>query len=469
MNLIAVRFLGVLLLLQAPASWAAAGDDDGRQPSAPMNERILIVLGDPARPVTLQVTLLTPDAGGPFPLAVMNHGAAGSANAALMPRYRTTFSAFYFLSRGYAVVLPMMRGHAGSGGKVDLRGCDLKAVGLANAKDIQAVMERVAALPYIDGRNIVMAGQSYGGWNTLAFGTLNHPRVKGLINFVGGMSSAQCPGWEATLPRDASYFGARTKVPSIWFYGDNDSLFPPPIWHAMYDSYVAAGGQARLVDIGSFMSDSHKILGFPEGLRLWAGKVDAFLDKLGMPNKVLYPQYLPVEFPPPSHYAALDDLDAVPYIGNSVEARQAYRRFLEAAMPRVFIVAPSGYAGSDNGGFDPIGRGLARCSTHAKRCAVYAADDYVAWSRPTPAPPPTRFAALTDPQALPYVNESGRQGYLKFLAMGRPRAFVIAPDGAWSASRGGEDPISAAMQSCAKAHQGCRLYATDGDVVWPER
>jgi predicted acyl esterase len=142
----------------------------------------------------------------------MNHGAAGSANAALMPRYRTTYSAFYFLSRGYAVVLPMMRGHAGSGGKVDLQGCNLKAVGIANAKDILAVMERVAALPYIDGSRIVVAGQSYGGWNTLALGTLNHPQVKGLINFVGGVASAQCPDWEARLPRDAAYFASRTRA-----------------------------------------------------------------------------------------------------------------------------------------------------------------------------------------------------------------------------------------------------------------
>jgi predicted acyl esterase len=103
-----------------------------------MNERVLSVLGDAENPVRLMVTVLTPDGPGPFPLAVLNHGAAGTSRPDLEPRYYQTFAAYYFLSRGYAVVLPMMRGFAGSEGQQIYNGCNQKDVGIANAKDIRA-------------------------------------------------------------------------------------------------------------------------------------------------------------------------------------------------------------------------------------------------------------------------------------------------------------------------------------------
>jgi hypothetical protein len=43
---------------------------------------------------------------------------------------------------------------------------------------------------------------------------------------------------------------------------------------------------------------------------------------------------------------------------------------------------------------------------------------------------------------------------------------VIAPDGAWDAVALGPDPIQSALTHSALQHQGCRLYAVDGEVVW---
>jgi hypothetical protein len=96
-----------LLLFAASWSLPAAADDepmlDG--PKASVHEQVFSIPGDPARPVALEATLLMADGPGPFPLAVMNHGANGKVRASLTTRYRTTFSAYYFLSRGYAVIL----------------------------------------------------------------------------------------------------------------------------------------------------------------------------------------------------------------------------------------------------------------------------------------------------------------------------------------------------------------------------
>lgn len=447
--------------------YANAADEVSIAPGASMNERVLSVPGDPQRPAKLQVTVLTPDGPGPFPLVVMNHGASGSTRFDLEPRYRYTYSAYYFLSRGYVVALPMMRGFSGSEGKQVFDGCNQEAVGLSNAKDILAVIDFMSAQPYVDGNRVLVAGQSFGGWNTLAFGTLNHPKVKGLINFAGGANISNCGDTPAALARAAEHYGAQTTIPSLWFYGDNDAKFAPFVWHDMFDRYTAAGGRAELVAYGRFMTDSHNLLGFPEGLRIWGPKADAFLIKVGLPSKITHPEYLPVDFPPSTNFAAIDDVDAVPYLTD--EGRKTYRKFLSDPMPKVFVFSPKGLSASFNGGFDPLGRAMSVCKKHSQKCQVYAVDDYVTWVRPTPAPIPTNFASIEDFSAIPYLNDAGRQSYRKYLTFRKPKAFVIAPDGTWTASSLGEDPLSAAMEACEKGHQGCRLYAVDDQVVWPTR
>ena len=54
-------------------------------PKASVHEQVLSIPGDPARPVAPEATLLMPDGPGPFPLAVMNHGANGKVRPALAP------------------------------------------------------------------------------------------------------------------------------------------------------------------------------------------------------------------------------------------------------------------------------------------------------------------------------------------------------------------------------------------------
>jgi predicted dienelactone hydrolase len=132
-NAICFSVLGIAALLCAAIPPASARDgalDPSLVPSAPVHEQVLMLSGDPARPVRLQVTVFTPDGAGPFPLAVLVHGSASKGELPRdMPRYRYTYSAYYFLSRGYAVAMPMMRGFAGSGGRLIDHGCDLAAVG----------------------------------------------------------------------------------------------------------------------------------------------------------------------------------------------------------------------------------------------------------------------------------------------------------------------------------------------------
>lgn len=94
------------------------------------------------------------------------------------------------------------------------------------------------------------------------------------------------------------------------------------------------------------------------------------------------------------------------------------------------------------------------------------------------AKPIVGFAPVESVEAVPYVREGGRRGYADFLTRLAPRAFAIAPNGAWGFSgpvtpiynaraRERFDPLENALEHCNRRGEGkCRLYAIDGRVVW---
>jgi dienelactone hydrolase len=374
--------LGLLLAIALPGQTQSPANAD--EPlDAQLNEQVLSVPVDTAPEVRLQVTLFKPQGTGPFPLAVLNHGKdVGPTRAA--KRYRSVYAARYFLSRGYAVALPMLRGYAGSEGETWTRGCDAEHEGLLQARDIGEVIRYLgkedAFRNTIDTSRVVVSGQSLGGWNTLAMGAVGLPAVKGLVNFAGGRQAPACPSWQADLAVAAGRFGARTRIPSIWFYGDNDTKFSVDTWRGMLERYNAAGGKAELVAYGRFMDDAHNFLGKIEALPIWTPRLDAFLDKLGLPNRNLHPELLPEPYPQPTAFAAVNDVAAVPLLND--KGRDTYRAFLNRRMPRVFVIASNGSCIATDGGYDPLERARALCKTHHLSCQTYAVDDHVVWPAP---------------------------------------------------------------------------------------
>jgi dienelactone hydrolase len=461
-----VMCLVTLCFFIKPAAAVTTSSEEAMMPDAPMHERILRIPTSDQHPLMLQATVYTPSGKGPFPLLVMNHGSDGSKSPKDNPRSTKGFSIYYFLSRGYAVVLPMMRGYAGSEGVQMGIPCDFISIGVKNALDIQSVITYMSAQPYVDGSRVIVAGQSYGGWNTLAVGTLNIPVVKGLINFSGGLSSVGCPNSVDAMVDAAGYYGARTRTPSIWFYGSNDKIFAESTWRAAYRRYTAMGGSAELVPYGKFMNDSHNLLGFPEGLAIWAPKVDAYLAKAGMPHQLLFPEYLPLPQLPATHFADINDVGAVPYIHDA--NRQSYQGFLKAPLPRAFVIAETGGSSWSDGGFDPLGNALSNCRKQGLKCWPYAVDNTVVWVplKVMPIPAASHFAALDNVQAIPYINDEGRETYRKFLSTPLPRVFLIGIDGSSVLTYGGVDPLGKALDACKSVSKVCMPYAIDNVVVW---
>lgn len=374
----------------------AHAEDDGRFPLASMHEEVLSLPGDPSRPVALQVTLFAPPGPGPFPLAVVNHGATNVSATNRGERYRFTILAYYFLSRGYAVALPMMRGFAGSGGTLLGAGCDMAAVAVANARDIRAVTEALARRPGIDGSRTVVAGQSFGAWNTLGVGASPPAGTRALIVFNAAIRSSSCKKQDASMAEGATKLAAHAALPSLWFYGDNDTVMPNASWREIFRRYKSAAPQAELVAFGAYGTDSHQLLSDPLSFPVWAPRLDAFLAQSGLPSKIVYPDYLPYPVPPPTQFAALDAVDAIPVRG--AEARTLYRQFLAAPTPRAFVIGPTTMA-EQHGGYDPLGRALLACGRAPPGCRPYAVNNDIVWTAQRPVqravPTPVRMNSPT--------------------------------------------------------------------------
>ena len=332
----------------------------------------------------LETTLYVPEGAGPFPVAVINHGKA-NGDPRFQARYRPLGAVRFFMSRGYAVVVPMRQGFSKSTGSYIGGGCNIESNGREQAGDVAAVLDYVATQPWADTSRTVVVGQSHGGWTTLAFGTRQYPGVKGLIDFAGGLRQENCVGWQNGLIGAAGTYGKETRTPSLWFYGDNDSYFPPFAWKGMHESYVAAGGRARLVAFGTFGGDAHALFGSPAGAPIWQPEVASFLREIGLPDQPLpeFARYALSAAPPASGFAPLDATDRLP--DQSAAALGGYRVFLAKASPRAFAVNAQGGWGSAWGGDDPLGRALESCARKAAagECHLYAVDDKVVWN-PTP-------------------------------------------------------------------------------------
>ncbi|NNG22248.1 prolyl oligopeptidase family serine peptidase [Massilia sp. ML15P13] len=343
-----------------------------------MNEHIVQVPAGAQHRAMLETTVFQPNGPGPFPLIIINHG-KDPGRPGMQPRDRFYHMATAFVKRGYAVMVPMRQGFANSTGRYRDHGCNMTANGYAQADDIAATLAYARQQPWVDVERIVVAGQSYGGLATIALGTRELQGVRGLINFAGGLrdDSDRC-AWRSALVAAFADYGSKATVPTLWMYGQNDSLFGPELAQRMHEAFEGAGGRGRLVEFPAFKRDSHGMLASRDGEKIWLADTMNFLQQVGMPTKVLH------EVPPPptparTGFAKVDDVDAVPFL--SENGRRAYQEYLGKMTPRAFAVSPSGAWTWAEEGEDPDGRALATCSAKSTEpCRLYSIDDYVVWN-----------------------------------------------------------------------------------------
>ncbi|WJF90303.1 CocE/NonD family hydrolase [Paraburkholderia bonniea] len=363
-------------------------NDDAWLPTASLNAQVIRIptdaadvtdAADASGQITLEATLYKPDGPGPFPLMVFNHGKI-AGNPRLQPRSEPLTFAREFVRRGYAVIAPDRRGFAHSGGEYQQDGCDVASNGLGQAADVAATVRFMAQQPYVDAQHIAVAGTSHGGLATIAYGELAAPGVRALLNFAGGLRQDACRHWQDNLVDAFGRYGAAARVPSLWLYGENDLVWPAELVTRMYVAFAGQGGPAAVrVDIGRYKNDAHRLAGDRDGVRLWWPPVEAFLAQAGMPTRVLYRVADPA-LPPPSGYARLDAVDAVPFLDDA--GRAGYRNFLRQYPSRAFAVSDAGAWSWAEGGDDPMAVAVKNCEQqNAGACRLYAVNDAVVWNQ----------------------------------------------------------------------------------------
>ena len=351
-------------------------DDDRYLPASGLNERIVRVPVDPAGTLTLETTVYKPDGAGPFPLVVFNHGKiVGDPRA----QERSTPLSFAreFVRRGYVVVAPNREGFGRSDGAYRQDGCDVERNGIDQASDVAATISWMSTQSYIDATRIVVAGTSHGGLATLAYGTEAAPGVRALLNFSGGLRQDACVDWQGNLTRAFDAYGRSGAVPSLWLYGDNDSVWARPMAAALYSAYTAHGADATLIDFGPYKNDAHRLVGDRDGVEIWWPAVESFLARIGMQTSVRYRVAAPA-LPQPSGFASLDAVNAVPFLDEA--GRSGYRTFLRQYSSRAFAVSESGAWSWAEGGDDPDAIALANCERESgDACRLYAVNETVVW------------------------------------------------------------------------------------------
>ncbi|RZN32539.1 dienelactone hydrolase [Bradyrhizobium sp. Leo121] len=242
--------------------------------------------------------VVRPVGGGPFPLAIMNHGVSlDPVQRSFFPLVEFRDAAMWFARRGYLVVAPVGSGYGASAIDIPERGLygpffskigsctnpNFRDAGMAVAQLDLWIIDYMAAEKKIVPKDVIVIGQSAGGWASIALSSVNPPQVKAIITFaagrggrVDGKPNNNCA--PDRLVEAISEFGRTSRVPMLWIYIANDTFFGPTLSKRMHEAFTAAGGNAEYHLLPPFGDDGHFLVGSADSIPIWAPPVGAFLD-----------------------------------------------------------------------------------------------------------------------------------------------------------------------------------------------
>jgi pimeloyl-ACP methyl ester carboxylesterase len=286
MRLIRISNVGGLLVCLCALAGAASAQ-----------ERSMLPVTIDGEHIKLATITYKPEGSGPFPVLIFHHGSTdGSMDpAVLAQRFDPFILAYWFVVRGWAVVLPSRRGRGGSEGLYDegisadrSQGftCD-EARNLAGAErashDIDAATDAILALPFVDRSRFVVGGQSRGGILSIVWAGRHPDEPRGVINFVGGWIRTACDTASA-VNQHLFTLGSTFPKPTLWLYGDHDRFYSLAHSRRNFESFKAAGGKGEFHEFEPTGQNGHQIFQFDW---LWSKTMGCYLAELGLPHNKL--------------------------------------------------------------------------------------------------------------------------------------------------------------------------------------
>jgi dienelactone hydrolase len=282
----------LLLLLVGPITPSRADDQAA-------SRRIQEEMWALQLPLPMFAYLVRPVGDGPFPMVIMNHGVSlNPTDRSFFPLVEFRDAAMWFARRGNLVVAPVGSGYGavahdlpelgiygsffskiGKCTNPNFRDAGL-AVALVDLWIIEYMTREKMAVP----GDVIVVGQSAGGWASIALSSQNPPAVRAIITFaagrggrVDGKPNNNCA--PDKLVEATGEFGRSARVPMLWIYAENDTFFGPALSKRMHDAYTNAGGKAEYHMLPPFGSDGHFLIDSAESIPMWAPLVSRFLER----------------------------------------------------------------------------------------------------------------------------------------------------------------------------------------------
>jgi dienelactone hydrolase len=287
--------VALVLLIQPALTASASAQNSGTNAIAEVREELW---GIPTT-IPMLAYVIRPMGDGPFPLLIMNHGVS------LDPKERSYFpviefrdAALWFAKQGFVVVAPVRPGYGASAieiperalfglffsGVGDCSDANFRDAGLAIASLDMWVIDYMATLPFIMRDDVVVVGQSGGGWGAIALASQNPKAVRAIIGFEAGRGghfngkpNSNCA--PDRLVEATAQFGRTARIPMLWIYTHNDSYFGPELSMRLASAYKSAGGNVEYHLLPDFGADGHFFIDSPDAIRIWAPLVSEFLGR----------------------------------------------------------------------------------------------------------------------------------------------------------------------------------------------
>jgi dienelactone hydrolase len=219
------------------------------------------------------------DGVGRLPIMLYTHGVTPSMNQRQEMTPRGVKDANLRLVRDYArrgwlAVFVLRRAYGQSDGPDPVMGfkCDSTTPSFQEgmdwaADDLEATLNYMGRRVDADTSRMVILGVSGGGAAAVALGARNIPGLKLVVNVSGGLSLINCAKNSERLVEAMRYFGAKSRVPNLWYYVKNDSIFPEETVVKMRAAFLEGGAYAKLLHYPKLtVPDAENI----DGHNLWS-------------------------------------------------------------------------------------------------------------------------------------------------------------------------------------------------------